>query len=302
MTESPQQAFVDGLADFFATGARTPILRRPDELGLAYEDVFFPSMDGVTLEGWFIPAASDRLVICNHFMPGNRYGYPGHLEPWTNAGGFEVNFLPQYKALNDAGYNVLTYDLRNHGLSNTGSGGIVGIGLLEYRDVIGSLRYAGTRPDTAGMKTALLSVCLGANSTMVAMHKHPEEFSRVQTMIALQPTATRPIVERAAEGLGLEPVAAAEAFDEAIQRRTGFRLDELSPLNHAQAVRIPTLLAQVRADTTTKIEVVQQIFDNIAATDKELHWIEGTDLRFQGYNYFGRRPEVMIDWFDQKMN
>lgn len=293
---------MDGLADFFATGARTPILRRPDELGLAYEDVFFPSMDGVTLEGWFIPAASDRLVICNHFMPGNRYGYPGHLEPWTNAGGFEVNFLPQYKALHDAGYNVLTYDLRNHGLSNTGSGGIVGIGLLEYRDVIGSLRYAGTRPDTAGMKTALLSVCLGANSTMVAMHKHPEEFSRVQTMIALQPTATRPIVERAAEGLGLEPVAAAEAFDEAIQRRTGFRLDELSPLNHAQAVRIPTLLAQVRADTTTKIEVVQLIFDNIAATDKELHWIEGTDLRFQGYNYFGRRPEVMIDWFDQKVN
>lgn len=293
---------MDGLADFFATGARTPILRRPDELGLAYEDVFFPSMDGVTLEGWFIPAASDRLVICNHFMPGNRYGYPGHLEPWTNAGGFEVNFLPQYKALHDAGYNVLTYDLRNHGLSNTGSGGIVGIGLLEYRDVIGSLRYAGTRPDTAGMKTALLSVCLGANSTMVAMHKHPEEFSRVQTMIALQPTATRPIVERAAEGLGLEPVAAAEAFDEAIQRRTGFRLDELSPLNHAPAVRIPTLLAQVRADTTTKIEVVQLIFDNIAATDKELHWIEGTDLRFQGYNYFGRRPEVMIDWFDQKVN
>lgn len=111
---------MDGLADFFATGARTPILRRPDELGLAYEDVFFPSMDGVTLEGWFIPAASDRLVICNHFMPGNRYGYPGHLEPWTNAGGFEVNFLPQYKALHDAGYNVLTYDLRFQGYNYFG--------------------------------------------------------------------------------------------------------------------------------------------------------------------------------------
>lgn len=41
MTDSPQQAFVDGLADFFAAGARTPILRRPDELGLDYEDVFF---------------------------------------------------------------------------------------------------------------------------------------------------------------------------------------------------------------------------------------------------------------------
>lgn len=256
----------------------------------------------MTLEGWFIPAASDRLVICNHFMPGNRYGYPGHLEPWTNAGGFEVNFLPQYKALHDAGYNVLTYDLRNHGLSNPGSGGVVGIGLLEYRDVIGSLRYVKSRPDTVGMKTALLSVCLGANSTMVAMDRHPDEFDRVQTLIALQPTATRPIVERAAEGLGFDPVSATAAFDEAIQRRTGFRLDELSPLDHAKAVRVPTLLAQVHADATTKIEVVQQIFDNIAATDKELHWIEGTQQRFEGYNYFGRHPHTMIDWFDKQIN
>jgi hypothetical protein len=31
-------------------------------------------------------------------------------------GGFEVNFLPEYKALHDAGYNILCYDIRNHGL------------------------------------------------------------------------------------------------------------------------------------------------------------------------------------------
>ncbi len=49
---------------------------------MPYQDVFFPSLDGVGLEGWFIPADSGRLVICNHFMPGNRYGYPGHMDPW----------------------------------------------------------------------------------------------------------------------------------------------------------------------------------------------------------------------------
>lgn len=290
------------MADFFATSTRTPILRRPDEYGLTYEDVFFPSQDGVTLDGWFIPADSDKLVICNHFMPGNRYGYPGHIEPWTNAGGFEVNFLPQYKALHDAGYNVLTYDLRNHGLSNTGNGGKVGIGNLEYRDVIGSLRYAKARPDTAQLKTGLLSICLGANSTMVAMDRHPEEFAHVQTMIALQPTSTRPIIERAAEGLGFDPVAAADAFDTAIRLRTGFHLDELSPLDHAKAVTIPTMLAQVHQDSTTKVAAVQEIFDNISAVDKHLHWIEGTTERFQGYNYFSSNPQPMIDWFDRHIN
>lgn len=124
---------------------------------MEYEDVFFPAMDGVILEGWFIPADSDRLIICNHCLPANRAGFPGHLEPWKNLGfgDFEVNFLPKYKALHDAGYNVLVYDMRNHGRSGVGSGGLVGHGTFEYRDVIGSIRYAKSRPDTGNMKTAL---------------------------------------------------------------------------------------------------------------------------------------------------
>jgi len=40
-------------------------LRRPDEVGLEYEDVTFPSMDGVPLEGWFVPADADRLTDQN---------------------------------------------------------------------------------------------------------------------------------------------------------------------------------------------------------------------------------------------
>ena len=88
-----QEAF-DGFVAMWTTGTtggrRAPVLRRPDEVGLDYEDVFFPSMDGVPLEGWFIPADSDRLIIHNHFLPGNRYGYPGHLPEFGGLGGFEV--------------------------------------------------------------------------------------------------------------------------------------------------------------------------------------------------------------------
>jgi len=291
-TQPPTNPVIDGLADFFAHSMRTPILRQPDEYGMAYEDVFFPSLDGVALEGWFIPADSDRLVICNHFMPGNRYGYPGHLEPWTGFGGFEVNFLPQYKALHDAGYNVLAYDLRNHGRSDAGNGGLVGIGLLEYRDVIGSLRYAKTR---GHMKTALLSVCLGCNSTMVAMNRHPEEFTHIQALLAHQPVSARPFVERASENAGI--ANGPELFDAASRRRTGFGIDELSPIEHAKAVAVPTLVVQVHDDVLTKPSDVQTIYDNIAAKDKKLFWIEGTSRRFDGYNYFSEKPELMLDWF-----
>ena len=97
------------VAKVIAQVPRTPILRRPDEYGMEYEDVSFPAEDGVNLEGWFIPAKSEsnKVVICNHFSPGNRYGYAGHIKPWKKAGGFEVNFLPKYKALHEAGYNIL---------------------------------------------------------------------------------------------------------------------------------------------------------------------------------------------------
>lgn len=60
---------IEQYAQLFKTGVRTPVLRRPSDIGLEYEDVFFPSLDGVPLEAWFIPAAdSDKLLIVNHPM------------------------------------------------------------------------------------------------------------------------------------------------------------------------------------------------------------------------------------------
>jgi len=294
------EEFINGLAELMAHSARTPILRWPDEYGLEYEDVFFPAMDGVTLEGWLIPADSDRLLICNHPMPCNRYGYPGHLEPWTDFGGFEVNFLPEYKILHDAGYNILTYDLRNHGRSGMGSGGIIGHGVLEYRDVIGSLRYAKSRVETKDMKTALYSRCLGANSTVVAMNKYPEEFRHILAMIALQPAAPRGFVEAGLARAGIAD--GRESFDKALHRRSGYRLDDFRPIEDTKAVTAPTLVAQVHDDFTMPPSYVQEIYDNIFAEDKKLFWIEGTDLRIQGYNYFGEHPELVVEWFDTHMS
>lgn len=303
MADDQTQAAFDDFVELWTTGTtagrRAPVLRRPDEAGLDYEDVTFPSMDGVPLEGWFIPADSDRLVIHNHFLPGNRYGYPGHLPEFGGLGGFEVNFLPEYKALHDAGYNILAYDLRNHGLSGQGNGGIAGIGLLEYRDVIGSLRYARSRPDTSGMAKVLLSVCLGADSTAVAWDRHPEEFDEIAAMVMLQPVSARPIVENFVAGLGIED--GYEKFERAVHERTGFHLDEQAPAKYVKNIDVPTLVAQVREDTMTRPEDVQSIYDALPVQDKELYWIEGTDRRFDGYNFFGVHPELPIDWFDKHL-
>lgn len=293
-------AYVRSLTTGTTAGRRAPVLRRPEEVGLEYEDVFFPSLDGIPLEGWFIPADSDRLIIGNHFLTGNRYGYPGHLPGFGDMGGFEVNFLPEYKALHDAGYNILTYDLRNHGLSGSANGGLSGIGLLEYRDVIGSLRYATARPDTKNMKKALLSVCLGADSTAIAWSKDPKEFAEVQALVMLQPVSLSYLVEEFVKSIDIDDGYA--KYEKAQHEITGFHVSEQSPLEYVKAITVPTLVAQVHHDTLTRPQDVQDIYDAIPVADKSLHWIEGTTRRFDGYNYFGVHPEVPIDWFDKHIS
>ena len=177
------------MADSFGQQLRSPVLHWPDEQGLDYQDVTFPALDGAPLEGWFIPApGSDKLIIANHPMGFSRSGIPAHLEPWrsvwaSSGNDFEVNLVPDYKILHDAGYNVLAYDLRNSGLSGAANGGIASSGIFEARDVAGSLAYARSRPDTRDMTIGLFSRCLGCSSTFAAMTQFPAAFDGVRCLV-----------------------------------------------------------------------------------------------------------------------
>jgi hypothetical protein len=236
-------------------------------------------------------------------MPCNRYGFPGHLPPWnTMFGGFEVNFLPELKHLHDAGYNLLTYDIRNHGRSGQGSGGLSGIGLLECRDVLGSVQYAQTRTDLADMRVGLFSRCMGANSTIIAMGKWPDKFRHIQAAVFHHPAPGKMLVEGAAKHFKLDPTKTAERVDERIYEMSGFRLDQLTPLPYAPAVTVPTMVSQLQRDFLISIDQIQGLYDALGSTEKDLFWIEGSDQRFSGYNYYGQHPERLIDWFDRHMH
>jgi hypothetical protein len=61
--------------------------------------------------------------------------------------------------------------LRNHGLSVDSNGRSIPFDNFESRDVAGSIEHAKTHLDTKDMDEVLFSICLGANSTLVAMEK-----------------------------------------------------------------------------------------------------------------------------------
>jgi len=307
MTENEIAQRFESIARGFRDQVRSPILATPASVGLGFEDVTVPSEDGVPLEAWFIPCeGSSKLVIANHPRWFNRYGLPAQLEPWKSmfaptGNDFEVSFIPDYKILHDAGYNVLVYDFRNHGHSGSGNGGLVTNGIFESRDVIGSLHYARSRSDLRQMSVGLFSRCLGCSSSITAMSRRPDRFADVQCMVGCQPLAVRTIMERTLQNAGIPP-ARIEDLERQIELVTSFALDDLSPVRAAAAVDVPTFLYQVRDDKMLDASVVQTIFDAIRTPEKKLHWIVGTTRRWDGYTFFAREPKMFLDWFARYMS
>lgn len=300
--DSETERKLDLIAEGFVSWPRAPLLHWPDEAGLEFETVFFPSEDGVPLEGWFIPRpGSDRVVICNHPRWFNRAGLPSHLEPWKSFGGsagndFEVNFVPDYRLLHDAGYHVLAYDMRNFGHSGAANGGIFTAGIYESRDVIGSLAYIRGRADTRELRISLFSRCMGGNATMYAMTRRPDVFDGVRCMVSPQPLSPGVALSRALERLGID-ADAMPALDEKIRLKTSYRIAQFSPVPWAANVRIPTFLYQVLDDVYTRPADIQAMFDAIPVQEKKLSWIPGTTRRWDGYTHFQRQPEEILDWF-----
>jgi len=306
LTADQIDRILNQMADSFGQQLRSPIWHSPSEANLDYEDVTFPSLDGVPLEGWFIPASgSNKLIIANHPMGFSRSGIPAHLEPWrsiwsSSGNDFEVNFVPDYKILHDAGYNVLAYDLRNFGHSGAANGGIASSGIFEARDVLGSLKYVRSCDDTREMTIGLFSRCLGCSSTFRAMADDPAAFRDVRCLVGPQPVTMKVIVERRLTLLGA-PADLINDLERRVLLRTGIGFARRAPTEWAKHVCVPTFLYQVHDDLLTRPDDVQTMFDNIPVADKKLQWINGTSARWDGYLEFQRRPRPMMDWFENHM-
>src|SRR6266478_6682229 len=306
-TDEQIDRILDATADSFGQQLRSPVMHWPSEQDLEYEDVTFPALDGVPLEGWFIPATgSDKLIIANHPMGFSRSGIPAHLEPWksiwsSSGNDFEVNLLPDYKILHDAGYNVLAYDLRNFGLSGAANGGIASSGIFESRDVLGSLRYVRDRRDTQDMTIGLFSRCLGCSSTFCAMTKDRHAFEGVRCLVGPQPVTMKIIMTRRLALSGI-PADRIQDLEQRLVLRTSIGFGPRAPQEWAKHVCVPTFLFQVHDDVLTDPSDVQTMFDNIPVPDKKLLWIRDSTARWDGYLEFQRRPQPMLEWFASHMD
>ena len=163
-------------------GHRTPVTRTPAEVGLDYEDVAFEASDGVALKGWFIPgpASPAPAIVFVHGWMWNRLGNVAGQTPVPDK---DVDFLPATKALRDAGYHMLLFDLRGHGESADAKGPQT-YGPDESRDFVGAVRYLRTRPDVIGERIGAIGMSAGGNTVIYGV----DAAQPIKAVLAVQPT------------------------------------------------------------------------------------------------------------------
>jgi pimeloyl-ACP methyl ester carboxylesterase len=164
-------------------GRRQPLHGHPRDVGLPSEDVAFPSADGVPLRGWFLPQEGARerrpTVVFVHGWPWNRLGNRAGGMPFPDR---SVQFLVPAKALHAAGFQVLLFDLRNHGES--GAALPVTNGLNEARDLIGAVRMLRQRPDVDGDRVGVIGTSMGGNTALYGI----PDCQPIRAAVLVQPT------------------------------------------------------------------------------------------------------------------
>ena len=286
------------ISDLMIKPGKSPVFESPEKYGLDYEDVTFDSSDGVTLSGWLVKGGKNKVIIQSHFgVQCSRCGYTqkgkGLMKNalWTS----DIHFLEQAKYLVEAGYSILMYDLRNHGNSEEGKTPWVTWGVEERKDVVAAVNFISNHIDYSNASIGLLSICMGASSTVFAYGLEPElkKNPKVKTMIAVQPLTYDYFIK--AMGLPNFLVKSGNKYNK------GKRVVDLtgdSFLPYAKNISIPTLVIQNENDPMTNLEMVNKFYEDLIV-EKELLMINLEKKRGAAYDWIGKNPREILGWFDK---
>lgn len=285
-------------ADSLVYANRQPVIKTPADYGMEYEQVTIATPDDLSLNGWLIPGSADSLAVMVHPMNFSKYGYSVDHQGTFKITDIEVEFLKTAKSLNDAGHSVLTFDLRNHGESDSSADEIFGLGTLEWMDVIGALDYIESNGDLNQKQVFFVSFCTGANATILAMKNQPERFKDIRCMAAIQPISMEVFVsnfiaEEYPVFKGMVP-----DIEQSMIKSGGLPFSEMSPLTYIDGLYIPTLYVQAESDAWTDVQYLKSLYDATTA-EKEFFWLKGELHRFDTYNYFGHSPERLLNFVNK---
>jgi dipeptidyl aminopeptidase/acylaminoacyl peptidase len=263
----------------------------PKRYGLDYEPVSFPTADGLTLRGWFIPAATalrERLQqgemawnTCATILVG--HGYP-----------FDKANILRHALFLHPRFHLLVFDFRYFGESD---GAYTTAGLLETRDVQAAVEYVKSRSDVNPERIGALGFSMSASAFILT--RHPD----VKAIVADSPYATlEGLIARQfffLPGFTKWPLVALTKLYAGLL--LGVRVGDAAPADVVQDLNAPLLLIHGDADSQIPIEHSRTIYAKADHGKTQLWIVPGADHGF-AHGLEGYRYEVRVrQFFEQNL-
>ncbi|HEX9371226.1 MAG TPA: alpha/beta fold hydrolase [Roseiflexaceae bacterium] len=285
------------LTRLMIAGDRQPIRRTPADVGLQYEDVVFPSHDGVTLRGWFVRRANDDgarapAIVFVHGWPWNRLGNQAGRSFIPDR---SVDLFVPARALAEAGFHVLLFDLRNHGQSDAALP--VTFGVNEARDFVGAVAMLRKRPDVDRARIGAIGYSMGANAIIYGIPR----CQHIRAAVAVQPTSLAIFAPRMARAvLGPAGPLLAQLAEPLYQAFGAPSLDQIAPARAARHLdETKMLYIQGSGDPWGTLADVQAICD--ATPNVRPIVIAPSTDRFGGYLYVNENPSKIVEFFEEHL-
>ncbi|WGZ96387.1 MAG: alpha/beta fold hydrolase [Candidatus Thiothrix putei] len=191
----------------------------PQDLGFAFEQVWIPSVANKRLFGWFLPAgnATQTLVIL--------HGWGSNAEL----------MLPIAAPFQRAGLNVLLFDARNHGQSDTHSFS----SLPRFaEDLDSALAWLHANHPAACEKLVLLGHSVGAGAVLLAASRRSDIAAVISVSAFAHPEW---VMRRYLQTVHL-PNILIRIINRYVQWVIGHRFAAIAPLNSVCQIACPILL------------------------------------------------------------
>lgn len=247
-----------GLSHLLANSSTRPqdvaISRTPGGWGQRFEEVSFPSRDGVRLRGWFLPGEPGRPgIVLSHGLFRSRQ-----------------EMLERAVAFNQARFPVLLFDFRSHGASEKRA---ISLGFHERLDVIAASEAL--REKTASHRVVLLGVSMGAVASIQAaaeLHPAPEALIADSPFQSLKETVSR----HARLLLGLPAFPFADSFLWSFRRIHRFESSQLDCLEALKKLRqTPVLFIYGGDDRRIPLDVGRTLMTAVADPRRRMLVVEG---------------------------
>lgn len=231
-------------------------VRRASELGLPFEEVSFPTRDGLMLRGWFFPAeqAESPAVL---YAPATSHD--------------QLSGLSLARPLHDAGYHVLLFSYRGHGESDGNPLGFT-YGASESRDIDAAVQFLF---EERGIRHI---GAIGHSAGAVAIILSAARNSRLGAVVAASPfTSVDEIWET--NRPAFFPKSLYQAVFKLVERRKGFLRDQVRAEQSVRRIAPrPVLLIHGSEDRRITREQALRLFHQ-AQSPKQMWVIQGADHR-----------------------